>query len=201
MKLRQGEILAPVGSEMEEGFLILRRFNLLFLLSCKLIQRLLREEDNCAGVLADGRGGCRAWRCPSWWERLENLWLPSHLAEHHLDILPHPARTPWTGAPKSPRPWLMGWPRLSMEGYGSRGGHHPHRPSGTGRGRSKIQDLTMHIQQARSWGDATLLVSAQAPCVWYQNSRECPDSGESAISNLRNSCLSKRFLAAAIEVF
>lgn len=48
MKLMQRGVLSPVSSELEEGFLILQRFNLLFLLSTKLIQRLLSKKNNCA---------------------------------------------------------------------------------------------------------------------------------------------------------
>lgn len=48
MKLMQRGMLSPISLKLEEGFLILQRFNLLFLLSTKLIQRPLSEKNNCA---------------------------------------------------------------------------------------------------------------------------------------------------------
>lgn len=58
----------------------------------------------------------------------------------------------------------MGCPRLSMEGRAMLQEWAPSPlPFGNGNGKKEIQGLSMHIQQARSWDDAILLVSAQAP--------------------------------------
>lgn len=47
-----------------------QRFNFLFPLSTKLIQRPLSEKNNCAEGLAYGGTGCRVCKHPSWWEML-----------------------------------------------------------------------------------------------------------------------------------
>lgn len=90
MKLRQREILGPVSMKLEEGFLIPQRFNLLFLLSCKLIQRPLNEKNNCAWSLANGRGGIQSL----WLTQLVGAatLLSQRVAELHLGILPYLAR-------------------------------------------------------------------------------------------------------------
>lgn len=87
MKLRQREILGPIRTKLEEGFLILQRYNLLFLLSCKLTQRPLSEKNNYAWSLANGRGEIQSLQI-SQMVGAATL-LPQSVAELHFGILPY----------------------------------------------------------------------------------------------------------------